>query len=255
MRHLFVIAALLALSIAKLPGASAQSTTSPSPKPAPVPYFEPVSFPDQILFGGLRLDKLEWTGPGSSARWDMEAFVGGDYDKVFLKSEGFYDGKAKKADEAQMQVLYSRLISYYFDAQFGVRQDFSAKSSRTYAVIGVEGLAPGFIEIDADLFITPGGEVSGEFTFFHDLLITNRLIFQPRIDLKVQMQRVADLDLGSGFTDVELGARLRYEITRNVAPYIGVNWERKLGETASIARTKGDAIDSLFFVGGLRVLW
>ena len=138
-----------------------------------------------------------------------------DNDKVFSKSEGFYDGKTK---EGQMQLLYSGLISYYFDAQFGVRQDFSAKSNRTYATLGVEGLASFFIEIDAHLFISQKGEVSSEITAFHDLLITNRLILQPRIDLKLQAQRVPDLNLGSGFTDVELGARLRYEITRNIAP-------------------------------------
>lgn len=99
------------------------------------------------------------------------------------------------------------------------------------------------------------GEVSAQITAFHDLLITNRLILQPRIDLKLQAQRVPDLDLGSGFTDVELGARLRYEITRNVAPYMGVNWERKLGQTASIAKANGDPVSSLFFMGGVRLVW
>lgn len=218
--------------------------------------YQPVAgFPDQQLFGGTRFEKLEWNGLGSSGRWDMETFLGGDYDKFFLKSEGFYDGRAKKLEEGQLQLLYSRLISYYFDAQFGVRQDFSAKSNRTYAAFGIEGLMPFFIELDADAFVSQKGEVSAQITAFHDLLITNRLILQPRIDLKLQAQPVRDLDLGSGFTDVELGARLRYEITRNVAPYVGVNWERKLGQTASIAKANGDPISSLFFVGGVRLVW
>jgi len=255
-----LLSTVVALGLVVLTGlssASAQSSANPSYSAVnvpPVPYYQPM-LPDQQLFGSLRFDKLEWNGPGSNARWDMEAFVGGDYDKIFLKSEGFYDGKTRKLEEGQMQVLYSRLISYYFDAQFGVRQDFSAKSNRTYATIGVEGLAPFFVEIDADLFISQKGEVSSEITAFHDLLITNRLILQPRIDVKLQAQRVPDLNLGSGFTDVELGARLRYEITRNIAPYIGVVWDRKLGETASIARTNGDAVGSLFVAGGVRVLW
>ncbi|MFX8968850.1 copper resistance protein B, partial [Acinetobacter baumannii] len=90
-----------------------------------------------------------------------------------------------------------------FDAQFGVRQDFSKKSHRTYAVIGIEGLAPGFIEIDADAYISQKGEVSAQVTAFHDLLITNRLILQPRIDVKFQMQSVPDLELGAGLTDFE----------------------------------------------------
>lgn len=97
-----------------------------------------LNFPDQQPFSALRFDKLEWGGPntGASARWDMEAFVGTDYDKLFFKSEGFYSGKTRTTEEGQFQVLYSRLISYYFDAQLDVRQDFSKKSHRTYAVIG-----------------------------------------------------------------------------------------------------------------------
>lgn len=174
----------------------------------------PGNFPDQQAFSALRFDKLEWGGPemSRSARWDMETFVGTDYDKLFFKSEGLYDGKTRTTEEGQLQVLYSRLISYYFDAQFGVRQDFSKKSHRTYAVIGIEGLAPGFIEIDAAAYVSQKGEVSAQATAFHDLLITNRLILQPRIDVKFQMQSVPDLELGAGLTDFELGARFALRI-------------------------------------------
>lgn len=230
----------------------------------PAPYFQETAWwslrsglPDQQAFSSVRFDKLEWGGPntGASARWDMEAFVGTDYDKLFFKSEGFYNGKAKNLEEGQVQILYSRLISYYFDAQFGVRQDFSKKSSRTYAVMGVDGLAPGFIEVDADAYISQKGEVSASITAFHDLLVTNRLIFQPRIDLKLQAQSVPDLELGAGITDFELGARLRYEFTRNFAPYIGVNWDRKVGQTATIARTNGEAVSSVSFIAGMRLFW
>lgn len=215
------------------------------------------AFPDQALFSSVRFDKLEWNrlGTQDSGRWDMEAFVGNDYDKLFFKSEGFYDGRTKKFDEAQVQLLYSRLISYYFDLQVGVRHDIRPKPSRTYAVIGIEGLAPGFFEIDADAFISQEGEISGQFTAFHDVLITNRLVLQPRIDVKMQLQRVPDLDLGAGITDLELGARLRYEFTRNFAPYIGVDWDRKLGETATIAKSKDEPISRVYFVGGVRLLW
>lgn len=147
--------------------------------------------PRSAAFQRLRFDKLEWGGPntGASARWDMVAVVGTDYDKLFFKSEGFYNGKTRTTEEGQFQVLYSRLISYYFDAPFGVRQDFSKKSHRTYAVIGLEGLAPGFIEIDADAYISQKGELSASITAFHYLLITNRLILQPRIDVSCRRNR------------------------------------------------------------------
>ncbi|MBX9841472.1 MAG: copper resistance protein B, partial [Xanthobacteraceae bacterium] len=205
-----------------------------------------------------RLNISETTPPSfptNPATAPMEAYVGTDYDKLFFKSEGFYDGRAKKFDEAQIQVLYSRLISYYFDLQLGVRHDFSPKPSRTYAVIGVEGLAPGFIEIDADAYISEKGDLSGSFTAFHDLLITNRLVFQPRIDVRVQAQRVEELSLGSGITDFELGGRLRYEIVRNFAPYVGVAWDRKVGETATIAKLEQKDVSKVYFVAGVRLLW
>jgi copper resistance protein B len=213
--------------------------------------------PRSAAFQRLRFDKLEWGGPntGASARWDMVVFVGADYDKLFFKSEGFYNGKTRTTEEGQFQVLYSRLISYYFDAPFGVRQDFSKKSHRTYAVIGLEGLAPGFIEIDADAYISQKGELSASITAFHDLLITNRLILQPRIDVKLQAQSVPDLALGAGITDFELDARLRYEFTRNVARYVGVNWDRKVGQTATIARNNGEAVSSVSFVAGVPLFW
>ena len=215
------------------------------------------SFPDQALFGGMRFDKLEWNGLGGNdrARWDMEAFVGNDYDKFFFKSEGAFDGPTQRFDEARFQALYSRMISYFFDFQVGVRHDVSPRPSRTYAVIGIEGLAPGFFEIDADAYISQKGEISGSFTGWYDLLITNRLILQPRVDLRLQLQSVPELELGRGLTDFELGARLRYEFTRNVAPYIGVSWDRKVGETASIALRNQKQPSSANFVAGVRLLW
>ncbi|MBX9846368.1 MAG: copper resistance protein B [Xanthobacteraceae bacterium] len=214
-------------------------------------------FPDQQVTSAVRFDKLEWNrrGGSDSARWDLEAYVGTDYDKFFFKSEGFYDGRAGKFDEAQLQALYSRMITYYFDLQVGVRHDFSPRPSRTYAVIGVEGLAPGFIEIDAEAYVSEKGKISGSFTAWHDLLITNRLILQPRIDVRIQAQSVAELGLGRGITDFELGARLRYEMLRNFAPYIGVAWDRKVGETAAIAEREMKQTSSVYLVAGLRLLW
>ncbi|MBJ7402151.1 MAG: copper resistance protein B [Bradyrhizobium sp.] len=241
------------------------SLSAPAQAQSPVPYVEQtswwgsrtpngISFPDQQLFSASRFEKLEWSGP-NSARWDMEGYIGGDYDRLVFKSEGLYSGRTKNLEEGQLQVLYSRLIDYYFNAQVGVRQDFSNRSNRTYAVIGLQGLAPGFIETDTDLYISQEGEVSASFTAFYDLLITNRLILQPRIDLRLQAQPVPDLELGSGLTDFELGARLRYEFTRNFAPYIGVNWDRKVGQTATIARNSGEPVSAVSFVAGVRLFW
>ena len=249
----------LAASFAPAGLAIAQTVSSPSQD---IPYsglrsLPGSNFPDQALFSSVRFDKLEWAGlgAGNSARWDMEAFVGNDYDKFFFKSEGAYDGRKQKFEEARFQALYSRMISYFFDLQVGVRHDVSPNPSRTYAVIGIEGLAPGIFEIDADAYISQKGELSATFTGFYDLLVTNRLILQPRIDVRWQLQSVPDLKLGNGITDFELGARLRYDITRNLSPYIGVSWDRKVGETAAIAERNLKAVSSVNFVGGVRLLW
>lgn len=260
MKSLLASVSIFLLASAVL-GNSAVAQTAPADSQG-VPYAglrsaPEGSFPDQALFGGVRFDKFEWNGLGGSntGRWDMEAFVGNDYDKFFLKSEGVFDGRTQKFDEAQFQALYSRMISYFFDFQVGVRHDISPKPSRTYAVIGIEGLAPGFFEIDADAYISQKGEISGSFTGWYDLLITNRLVLQPRVDLKLQLQSVPELELGRGVTDFELGARLRYDVTRNFAPYIGVSWDRKVGETAAIAERNQKQISSVNFVAGARLLW
>ncbi|MBS4003812.1 MAG: copper resistance protein B [Afipia sp.] len=259
MNRVLLFSLCLAASFARAGLATAQTVSSPS---LDIPYsglrsLPGSNFPDQALFGGVRFDKLEWAGlgAGNSARWDMEAFVGNDYDKFFFKSEGAYDGRKQKFEEARFQALYSRMISYFFDLQVGVRHDVSPNPSRTYAVIGIEGLAPGVFEIDADAYVSQKGELSASFTGFYDLLITNRLILQPRIDVRWQLQSVPELELGSGITDFELGARLRYDITRNVSPYVGVSWDRKLSETAAIAERNLKAVSSVNFVGGVRLLW
>lgn len=259
MNRILLFSVYIAALFAPVAFANAQTVSNSSQN---IPYFglrglPETNFPDQALFSGVRFDKLEWAGlgGGNSARWDMEAFVGNDYDKLFFKSEGAYDGRKQKFEEARFQALYSRMISYFFDLQLGVRHDVSPNPSRTYAVIGIEGLAPGIFEIDADAYISQKGELSASFTGFYDLLITNRLILQPRIDVRWQLQSIPELELGSGITDFEIGARFRYDVTRNVSPYIGVSWDRKLSETAAIAERNLKAASSVNFVGGVRLLW
>lgn len=230
-------------------------------RPAPVG-----EFPDRQIYYNVRFDKFELKPKGGRVgyEWDMEAWIGGDYEKIFIKTEGFNNGgsvpkgptgKPNRWENAEVQVLYSRLISYFWDLQVGVRQNAWPRPARTYAVIGVEGLVPGMFEVDAQAFVSNKGEFSARLNAFYDLLITNRLILQPRFDINLSAQRVDELSLGSGFTDLELSARLRYEFTREVAPYIGVSWERKLGETAAIAKRENEPVSRVFFVGGLRLLW
>ena len=228
--------------------------------------FEEPEFPDRQIYHNVRFDKLEVKPRGGryGYEWDMEAWVGDDYNKLFFKSEGFNNGGAARRSEtgkinrwenAEFSLLYSRMISYFWDLQLGVRHSVWPKPSRTYAVVGVEGLAPGFFEVDAQAYLSNKGEVSGRLNAFYDLLITNRLILQPRFDINAYAQRIPELGVAAGLSEMELSARLRYEFTRNFAPYIGVSWERKLGGTAAIAKREVEPVSRVFLVGGLRLTW
>ena len=184
-------------------------------------------------------------------RWDGEAWYGGDINRVWLKSEG--EGEAKgRLDSAEVQVLYSKAIDPYFNLQAGVRQDIRPTPARTYATVGFEGLAPGFFEVEGTIFLSNKGDVLGRLEGYYDQRISQRLIFQPRIELNLSAQDIPENDIGSGIVDVELGARLRYEITRQFGPYVGVSYLRKAGDTARYARLNGEDVHSKSLVMGIR---
>jgi copper resistance protein B len=212
---------------------------------------------DDAIYTFFQLDQNEYrlSDEGDHAyAWEAQGWIGTDYDKLFLKSEGEQplDGPLEKAE---VQVLYSRLITDFFDAQVGVRYDFEPDPERAYAVLGLQGLAPQFFEVDAALFVSEKGDVSARFEAEYDLLITQRLVLQPRAELNVAVQEVDELGLGSGPTDFELGVRLRYEITREFAPYIGVHYERDLFDTADFTRNEGEEVGAVFFVAGVRLFF
>jgi len=184
-------------------------------------------------------------------RWDGEAFVGGDINRLWLKSEG--EGAFREGVEsAEVQALYSRAIGSYFNLQAGVRHDFRPSPTRTYATIGFEGLAPYMFEVEGALFVSDKGEVLGRLEGYYDQRITQRLILQPRVELNLSAQDVPEIRQGSGLTDAELGLRLRYEISRQFAPYIGVSYEAKTGRTADFARADGKDPTTTSFVAGVR---
>ena len=201
-------------------------------------------------------DRLEYvSGEGDPALLlDGQAWWGGDRNKLWLKTETEYSFDEDAFEEAELQALWSHAISRYFDFQTGIRHDFSPDPSRTYAVLGVQGLAPYWFEIDTALFVSDKGDVSARLEAEYDLLLTQRLILQPRAEANISFQTVDALETGEGLSDIELGARLRYEIKREFAPYIGVNWTRDVGETADFTRANGDDPSIVSFVAGIR-LW
>lgn len=199
-------------------------------------------------------DRFEFqTGEGEPAMiFEGQGWWGGDRNKLLIKSELEYSFEEDAFEEAELQALWSRAITRYFDFQAGVRHDFSPDPSRTYAVLGLQGLAPYWFEVDASLFVSDKGDVSARFEAEYELMITQRLVLQPSAEADVSFQTVDALEIGSGLSTFELGARLRYEIKREFSPYIGVSWTRDIGETADFTRANGEEPSTLSFVAGVR---
>ena len=184
-------------------------------------------------------------------RWDGEGWFGGDIDRLVIKSEG--EGAVRGGlESAEAQALFSHAIGPYFNLQAGVRQDFKPTPRRTYATVGIEGLAPGFFDVEGAVFLSNKGDFLVRLEGYYDQRITQRLILQPRVELNLSAQGVPEIRLGSGLTNAELGLRLRYEISREFAPYVGLSYDRKFGDTGRFARADGQDRTANSLVLGIR---
>ncbi|BBC73875.1 copper resistance protein CopB [Altererythrobacter sp. B11] len=182
--------------------------------------------------------------------WDAQGWTGGDTDKLWLKSEG--EGAFSGAvEDAELQALWSHAIGPWFDLQTGVRYDLEP-DSRAYAVLGVQGLAPYLFELDAAAFLSDRGDLTARVEAEYDQRITQRLILQPRVEATLAAQDVPEAGLGAGLSSVEAGLRLRYEIRREFAPYVGVEYAGKFGGTADFARAAGEDPHRARLLLGLR---
>lgn len=206
----------------------------------------------EMLTGRFLVERLEARiHEGEDAYlWDAEGWYGGDIDKLYMMTKG-EDAFGGDLESAELQALWSHAIGPYFDLQAGARYDFEP-DDRAYAVLGVQGLAPYMIHLDAAAFLSNKGDVTARIEGEYDQRITQRLILQPRAELELSAQDIVDQKLGSGFTSIEAGLRLRYEIAREFAPYIGVGYEAKLGETADIAEAAGEDSHSVRLLLGIR---
>jgi copper resistance protein B len=184
-------------------------------------------------------------------RWDGEAWYGGDLHRAALKTEGeatFGDG----VEDAEIQLLYSRALDPYWDIQAGVRHDVTPNPSRTYATIGVEGLAPYWIDVAAAMFLSDKGDLLARIEALYDQRLTQRLILQPRAEFNFAAQDVPASRIASSLTGIDLGLRLRYEIKPEFAPYLGLSYQRKTAGTGRLARAGGEPVKSASFVIGVR---
>jgi copper resistance protein B len=182
--------------------------------------------------------------------WDAEAWYGGDINRLLLKTKG--EGTWRRdIESSQLQVLYSRAIDPYFDLHAGIRQDFAPGPARTYATIGVEGLAPFFIETEGALFLSTKGDLLATLEVHYQQLVTQRLVLEPRLELSFAAQDVPRNEVAAGLSAFEAGVRLRYDIQREIAPYIGVFYERKVGAAAGYARAAGHDVEGTSLVIGI----
>lgn len=212
---------------------------------------------DDQYFTLVKIDQLEYRFQDGDdiVSWEGQGRIGDDKNKLTFKTEGEYVPKDEVFEGAEVQLLYQRLISDFFDAQVGVRHDIKPDPSRTFGVIGVNGLAPQWFETDASFFVSNKGDASFRLEAEYELLLTQQLVLEPSGELNVAFSDDEAIGVGAGLSDVELGLRLRYEIWREFAPYIGVNWERKIGKTSDFARDEGEDPDVFSIVTGIRVFF
>jgi copper resistance protein B len=208
--------------------------------------------------GGSRVSKVmlniaEYASApdGGGYRWDVEGGWGGDVNRLVVKSEGEGGGE-EGLESGEVQVLWSRAVGRYTDLQLGVRHDFEP-ADLTYATVGVETLFPYWFEAEAALFLSEEGHLHARLEGSYDLRLTQRLVLQPRAEFELAADDEPQVGVGRGVSRAELGLRLRYEVRRELAPYIGVSYDRSFGRTADFARAEGEDVESTSFVAGLRV--
>jgi copper resistance protein B len=206
---------------------------------------------EQIYIHGI-FNELEgrFNGQNTYLRWDGEAWAGTDENQIWIKSEGRQYGNGKTTDGDQ-ELLYSTPITTFFDLQAGVRYDLDSMPGRGWAALGIQGLGPDFADLEATLYGSDGGHFAAKIYAYYDLFLTQFLIAEPQIELNFYSRADRARLIGSGLSDMDVGLRVRYEITRKFAPYIGIADYRQFSGTAALARENGEHANDLRFVLGL----
>ena len=181
--------------------------------------------------------------------WDVQAWIGKDRDKLRLKSEGESDNTS--TEEFELQLLYNRSIYPFWDLQLGWRHDWQPVVERDWAAIGVAGVAPGFIETEATLFLGESGRTAVRLKASYELLLSQKLSLEPKLELNWYGDSDYANSLGSGLATTEFGLRLRYALRREFAPYIGINWHHLSGATADLVEAEGESESDLQVLAGL----
>ena len=240
------------------PPSGEQQHVAPEPPQHPMPdmahgeMIGMMQMDDAAPVGKVLVDQFEWRNAreGSAAVWEARGSYGGDYNKLYVKTEG--ERVRGSTQDARVDVLWDRIVSRWWNLQSGVRQDFGMGPARTWAALGVEGLAPDWFDVEATFYLGEQGRTAARIKSEYDLLLTQRLIVQPEVEFNLYGKSDPGRQIGSGLSDLDLGIRLRYEIRRELAPYVGVSWRRFFGETAD-QKHSGELASDVQLVAGLRV--
>ena len=200
----------------------------------------------------LMLDKFEVgrIDGNNTLSWESGFWIGKDLNKLWVKSDG--ERVAGETESTENRILYSKAISPFWDLQAGLRHDTTPGNSRNYATFGLQGLAPYYFETDANVSLGKNSQVKLNLSFEYEMMLTQKLVLSPEIGLNAYTKNDKEMGIGSGLSDIEAGLRLRYEIKREFAPYIGVNWSKKFGNTADLVSNEGGDTSEAMFVLGVR---
>jgi copper resistance protein B len=206
---------------------------------------------DDGIFRYVAVDRLEgWDGDPGGLAWEAHAWIGTDLDRLWLRSEGEHRGG--RSERASFEALYGRAVAPWWDLLVGVRHDDAPGPARDFAAIGVAGVAPGKFDVAATTYLGTAGQAALRLEVSYDILLTQRLVLQPLVEINAYRRDDARRGIGSGLSTAEAGLRLRYDITRQFAPYVGWVRERAFGQTAALRRADGEEGEDARFVAGVR---
>jgi copper resistance protein B len=272
MRHARLLMMLMAWLMSSLSAwadssaADAHAAHAHTPEPAPDPglaqdqsplsdhtdHADNADHAHQPSFGALRFERLEraYSSDANATLYDLYGWYGGTYDRVVIKAEG--EVAQGKLHEARSELLWSHALAPFWDSQLGVRHDAGDGPNRAWLAFGIEGLAPYWFDVEATAYLGTSGRTALRLAASYELLITQRLILQPRVEVNVYGKRDNELMRGTGLADAVVGLRLRYEFSRQFAPYLGVERSGKTGNSADLVRAAGEKPMETRWVAGVR---
>lgn len=259
---LLVVVAIFGLLGGKAAGQTPPPSGEQKPPSTPVPpvtdedrraAFPPVdghSVHDGAIHYFVLFDQLEWRGPNAGLNLDSKGWIGGDLNRFWFRMEG--DADDGRLGELQAHGLYGRAVARWWDFVVGVRQDIRPEPADTWAAAGIQGLAPYWFEIEATAYLGKSGRTHFRLETEYELLLTNRLVLQPLVEIEIYGKAIPERGIGAGLSSGQYGLRVRYEIKREFAPYVGVSWDKKYGGTADFARAAGESSGAARLTMGLR---